>query len=94
MQSTAELNLTVRIENFSADSLGQFMGDMRTWLDHQGIQPIDFRPGATALGNFAYDVQFGDLQHAALFRAAFVDPLNVASIFTGLDPDTSASPRI
>ena len=72
MQPTSTSNLThVRIEHLRGSSIGLLMSDMRTWLDHQGIQPMDFKPITLPFGAIAFDVEFRQPVHAALFRAAF-----------------------
>jgi hypothetical protein len=47
------------------------MNDMRTWLDHQGIQPMGFKAITLDAGNVAFDVEFRHADQATLFRAAF-----------------------
>ena len=73
MQPTISSNLMlVRIANPRGDSVGLLMSDMRTWLDHHGIQPIEFKATTLDVGNIAFDVGFRHVDQAALFRAAFV----------------------
>ena len=62
--------LVVRTVAESACSIGCRMGDMRDWLDLNRIELSGFRP-ITLDGEVAFDAQFRDLKHAALFRAAF-----------------------
>jgi len=71
MKTAAEIGLLVRIENPPGASVGKMLSDMRTWLDHQGINPVDFKPVTLAYGGIAFEVFFRHLQQAALFRDAF-----------------------
>ena len=72
MQPTISADLTrVRVENLSGGSVGLLMSDMRTWLDHQGIQPMDFKASTLPFGSIAFDVEFRHPDQAALFRTAF-----------------------
>ena len=72
MQPTISANLMcVRVEHLRSSSVGSLMSDMRIWLDHQGIQPTDFRALTLPFGNVAFDVQFGHPDQATLFRTAF-----------------------
>ena len=64
--------MRVRIEVPAGESAGQLMSDMRIWLDHQGIQPTDFKALTAPFGGgIAFDVEFRDRGQAALFQAAF-----------------------
>jgi hypothetical protein len=83
MQPTPTSNLTlVRVPTLPNGSVGRLMSDMRTWLDHQGIQPIEFKTATLTVGNIACDVEFRDIDQAALFRAAFIPDIELApSIF-------------
>ena len=63
--------MCVRVEHPRGNSAGSLMSDMRTWLDHQGIQPIDFKALTLPFGNIAFDVEFRHPDQATLFRAAF-----------------------
>jgi hypothetical protein len=73
MQPTMISNkMFVRVANTTGRPVGTLMSDMRTWLDHQGIQPIEFKTTTLDPGNIAFDVEFCDVDQASLFRAAFV----------------------
>jgi hypothetical protein len=48
----------VRVEHLPGSSAGSLMSDMRTWLDHQGIQPVDFKTLTLPFGSVAFDVEF------------------------------------
>ena len=63
--------LIVRTAGQSASLISDRMGDMRTWLDRNRIELAGFRLVTPSVGNVAFDAQFRDLGHAALFRAAF-----------------------
>ena len=69
------------------EAVGKAVGDaklseMRTWLDHKGIQPTEFKTAPLSVGNIACDVEFRDGDQAALFRAAFVPNIEITpSIF-------------
>jgi hypothetical protein len=83
MQPTPPSNLMlVRVPMPPGGSVGRLMSDMRTWLDHQGIEPIEFKTATLAVGNMACDVEFRDVDQAALFRGAFAPDIELApSIF-------------
>jgi len=67
-------NLTmVRVEHSRGSSVGSLVSDMRTWLDHQGIQPIDFKEVTLPCGGVAFDLEFRHVDQATLFRAAFAE---------------------
>jgi hypothetical protein len=63
--------LIVRTTGESAISIGNRMADMRTWLDRNGIELAGFGPVTLGVDKVAFDAQFRDLEHAALFRTAF-----------------------
>jgi hypothetical protein len=63
--------LIVRTAEESVSSIGDRMGYMRTWLDRNRIDLSGFQLVTIGGGNVAFDAQFRDLGHAALFRAAF-----------------------
>jgi hypothetical protein len=72
MQPTITSNLTlVRVTKLPNSSNARLMSDMRTWLDHQGIQPRGFNAITLDGGNVAFDVEFRNADQAALFRATF-----------------------
>jgi hypothetical protein len=74
MQPASTLNsMMVRIEHQRGGSIGLLMSDMRVWLDHQGIQPMGFKPITLPFGTIAFDVEFRLANQAALFRAAFAE---------------------
>lgn len=83
MQPTPTSNLMlVRVPTLPGGSVGLLMNEMRTWLDHKGIQPTEFKTATLAELNMACDVEFRDVDQAALFRAAFVPDIELApSIF-------------
>jgi hypothetical protein len=83
MPPTPTSNLMlVRVPTLSGGSVGLLMSEMRTWLDHQGIQPIEFKTATLAVGDIAFDVEFCDVDQAALFRAAIVSDIELTpSIF-------------
>ena len=72
MQPPSDL-ICVRVGHSRGSSVGSLMSDMRTWLDHQGIEPTDFRALTLPFGNVAFDVQFRHPDQATLFRTAFAD---------------------
>jgi len=74
MQPTIMSNLmSVRVEHSRGSSVGLLMSDMRTWLDHQGIQPMDFKAVTLPFGSVAFDLEFCHVDQATLFRAAFAE---------------------
>ena len=74
MQPASTLNsMCVRVEHLRGSSVGLLMSDMRTWLDHQGIQPMDFKAITLPLGTIALDVEFRHPDQASMFRVAFAE---------------------
>jgi hypothetical protein len=63
--------LIVRTTGETACAIGNRMGDMRDWLDRNRIELAGFRPVTLGVDSVAFDAQFRDLEHAALFRAVF-----------------------
>jgi hypothetical protein len=63
--------ICVRVEHSRSSSVGLLMSDMRTWLDHQGIQPMAFKAITLPFGSVAFDVEFRSPDQATLFRTAF-----------------------
>jgi hypothetical protein len=61
-----------------ATTIATCMGHMRTWLDRNRIELSRFEVVTVSLGNVAFDAQFRDLEHAALFRSAFGESTRVA----------------
>jgi len=85
MQPTITPNLLhVRVANFPGSSVGLLMNNMRTWLDHQGIQPAEFNATTLDVGSVAFDLGFQHLGQAALFRAAFAASSLPRAIFPQL----------
>ena len=70
MQPPSDL-MCVRVEHSRGSSVGSLMSDMRTWLDHQGIQPMAFKAITLPFGTVALDVAFRHPDQATLFRTAF-----------------------
>jgi len=54
---------------------------MRTWLDHKGIQPKEFKAITLPFGGVAFDVEFHHADQATLFRAAFAESSLPRAIF-------------
>ena len=74
MQPTISGNLIcVRVEHLPGSSVSSLMNNMRTWLDHQGIQPKGFKATTLPFGSVAFDLEFQHPSQAALFRMAFVN---------------------
>src|SRR5271169_6492948 len=63
--------LIVRTAAQPTNSIGNRMGDMRRWLDHNRIDLSGFELVTLSIGNVAFDAQFSALADATLFRAAF-----------------------
>jgi hypothetical protein len=72
MQPTITSSQLVRVGHLPGSSVGSLLSDMRTWLDHHGIQPCEFRTATIAVDDIAFDVEFRHAEQAALFREAFV----------------------
>ena len=71
MQPTISTDTCVRVEYSPGTSIGSLMSDMRTWLDHEGIQPRDFKTVTLPFGSVAFDLEFRYVEQATLFRTAF-----------------------
>lgn len=71
MQPTISADMCVKVEYLPGSSVGSLMSDMRTWLDHQGVQPTIFKAITLPLGGIAFDVEFRSPDQATLFRTAF-----------------------
>jgi len=65
-----DTDVSVRVKKSFNTPLGTLMNNMRTWLDHQRIQPVDFKP-ITLDSGLAFDVVFQNPQQAGVFRAEF-----------------------
>jgi len=63
--------MLVRVAKPPNSSSARLMNDMRTWLDHQGIQPMRFDAITLEAGDVAFDIEFRHHNQAALFRSAF-----------------------
>jgi len=63
--------LIVRTAAYPTSSIGNRLGDMRTWLDRNSIDLLRFATVTLSVEDVAFDVQFRDLENATLFRAAF-----------------------
>ena len=61
----------VRTAEQLVSAIGQRMGEMRTWLDRQGIQLADFQLASLGFGSVAFDAYFRESGDADLFRSAF-----------------------
>lgn len=82
MQPTITSKQWVRIEHLRGTAVGPLLNDMRTWLDHHGIQPIEFRTATLDIDDIVFDVEFRHVDQAARFRAVFAPDIGVApSIF-------------
>jgi hypothetical protein len=62
--------VTVRVEKPTTVSFGRTMNEIRTWLDHRKIQPIEFRPVPAYYG-FGFQISFGSEEDAQLFQRDF-----------------------
>lgn len=61
----------VRTAEQPVSAIAERMSNMRTWLDHRGIQLADFEPVSLGSGRVAFDACFRDPADADLFWAAF-----------------------
>ena len=50
--------ISVRAEYLNGHSVGLLMSDIRTWLNHKGIQPKEFKAITLPFGGVAFDVEF------------------------------------
>lgn len=64
------IELTVRVKRPLKTSLGDFFADMRSWLDHQSIEPAEFRKTAASYSG-EFEVRFSQLGDASLFGRRF-----------------------
>ena len=69
---------TIRIEKPVTASFGGTMNEIRTWLDHRKIQPVDSRPINTTYG-FGFELGFRTEDEARLFKRDFADLLTLSS---------------
>jgi hypothetical protein len=60
----------IHIETPVGTSLGDAMGDIRSWLDTHKIEPIAFRSNAIE-GVFIFDIRFRSQDEAHLFERDF-----------------------
>ena len=77
---TSEI-MCVRVERLRGSSAGSLMSDMRTWLDHQGIQPKVFKAITLAFGQVAFDFEFRHLESG----------IAIPSSLRGIDPTPELS---
>ena len=66
------LPFVVRIEKKPERSFGATMNDIRTWLDHRGIEPVSFQPVAKAPTGVGFEIGFDTEDQAHLFQREFV----------------------
>jgi hypothetical protein len=59
----------VRVEQIpeTGISFGAIMNDLRTWLDHRQIQPVDFKTLPRSLGGMGFEITFASPQDARFF---------------------------
>jgi hypothetical protein len=62
----------VRIEKKPESSFRATMNEIRTWLDHRNIQPVSFKPVATADTGVGFEISFHNEDEAHLFKHEFV----------------------
>jgi hypothetical protein len=72
MEEMTGSGFAVRVESPLGVSLGVLLSDMRVWMDHQGIHPIDFKSLSHQAGRSYFDIYFRHQQQAALFRDSFL----------------------
>lgn len=61
------LEMTVHVQRPPKTSLGDFFADMRSWLDHQSIEPAEFRRITAGV----FEVRFNSLGDVSLFGRRF-----------------------
>jgi hypothetical protein len=61
--------LSVRLEK-PRETLAETMGEMRSWLDSQKVQPTAFKVATTETG-VAFDISFHEERDARLFQRRF-----------------------
>jgi hypothetical protein len=61
---------TIRVEK-PETALAETMNEMRTWLDKNGVQPVEFKIAMTGMPGIAFDIQFRSEDEAALFEQVF-----------------------
>jgi hypothetical protein len=67
----APTEFCARIESVSGDTLGDFMSNIRVWLDRHRIDLVGFHPIPVTHGILAFDAYFRSEQHTVLFRHQF-----------------------
>jgi hypothetical protein len=65
------LPFVVRIEKKPECSFGSTMNDIRTWLDHRGIDVLSFKPVAKADTGAGFKIAFRTEDEAHLFESEF-----------------------
>ena len=53
-----------------AENLGKTMNDIRTWLDAEKIQPVDFKTVVSSAG-IGFEISFQSEQEAERFQERF-----------------------
>jgi len=61
---------TVRVEK-PGSALVDTMKEMRAWLDHAVLEPVDFKIADAGFACIAFDVTFRSEADASLFRQEF-----------------------
>jgi hypothetical protein len=69
--ATTWKTITVRVERPPDTPLGEFFGDMRTWLDHHCIILADFRGVTLASKSGVFDALFDNPRDALNFGRRF-----------------------
>ena len=67
---TQNPTLVVRVER-SGKTLGTAMNEIRSWLDSQKIEPVDFRAGECGSGAVAFEIRFKREDEARQFEQEF-----------------------
>jgi hypothetical protein len=62
--------ILVKLERPTGTPFGQIMNEVRSWLDSQKIQPVDFRP-VVSLQGIGFEIIFRTQEEAHLFKLKF-----------------------
>ena len=61
---------TVRVEK-PETMLANAINEMRAWLDHHEVKPVEFKIAMTGMPGIVFDIRFRREEEATLFERAF-----------------------
>jgi hypothetical protein len=62
--------ILVKLERPTGTPFGEIMNEVRSWLDSQKIEPIDFKPVVSSQG-IGFEISFRAKEQAELFQRTF-----------------------